>query len=190
MSVDKSIRYYAATGPDNTEDTLQLAKARADALGITNIVVASTRGHTGVKAVNVFKGCTVVVVPHVTGMRGPGVQELSEDLAEQIRAGGGKIVIAAHAFSGVNRAIQTKYNTMYPAGIIAQTLRMFGQGMKVVVEIAAMAVDAGLIPADADVIVIAGTGKGADTAVVMKPDNSRNLFDIAIQEIIAKPHQH
>lgn len=106
MSVDKSIRYYAATGPDNTEDTLQLAKARADALGITNVVVASTRGHTGVKAVNLFTGCTVVIVPHVTGMRGPGVQELSEDLAEQIRADGGKIVIAAYAFSGVNRALQ------------------------------------------------------------------------------------
>ena len=188
MSVDKSIRYYAATGPDNTEDVLQLAKARADALGVTNVVVASTRGHSGVQAVKLFKGCNVVVVPHVTGMRGPGVQELDADLAAQIRAGGGTLVIAAHAFSGVNRAIQAKFNTMYPAGIIAQTLRMFGQGMKVVVEIAAMAVDAGAIPVDEDAIVIAGSGKGADTAVVMRPDNSRNLFDIAIKEIIAKPH--
>lgn len=187
MSVDKSIRYYPAKGPDNTADTLQLAKARADALGITNVVVASTRGHTGVQAVNLFAGCNVVVVPHVTGMRGPGVQELDADLAAQIRAGDGTIVIAAHTFSGVNRAIQAKYDTMYPAGIIAQTLRMFGQGMKVVVEIAAMAVDAGALPADADAIAIAGSGKGADTAVVMRPDNSRNLFNIAIKEIIAKP---
>jgi hypothetical protein len=95
--------------------------------------------------------------------------------------------VAAHTFSGVNRAIQAKFDTMYPAGIIAQTLRLFGQGMKVVVEITAMAADAGVIPIDGDVIAIAGTGKGADTAVVIKPAYSHNIFDMIIREIIAKP---
>ena len=64
---------------------------------------------------------------------------------------------------------------------------MFGSGMKVVVEIAAMATDAGMIPADKDIIVIAGSGRGADTAVVIKPANAHNLFDMVIREIIAKP---
>ncbi len=80
------------------------AKTRADELGVKDIVVASTRGPTGLKAVELFKGYNVVVVPHVTGMREPGTQELGEDYAEKIRAGGGRLVIAAHAFSGVNRA--------------------------------------------------------------------------------------
>ena len=186
MSEEKSIYYFTSPGEANTDVTLAKAKERADELGVTDIVVASTRGNTGLKAVRVFKGRNVVVVPHVTGMRGSGVQELGEDLAEQIKAEGGKIIIAAHTFSGLNRALQAKFNTMYPAGIIAQTLRIFGQGMKVVVEIAAMAVDAGLISSAKDVIVIAGTGKGADTAVVMTPDNSRNLFNIVVKEIIAK----
>jgi hypothetical protein len=97
------------------------------------------------------------------------------------------VVISAHTFSGVNAAIYGKWNTMYPAGIIAQTLRIFGQGMKVVVEIVATAADAGEIPVDKDVIVVAGSGRGADTAVVVKPAESRRLFDIKVKEIIAKP---
>ena len=39
----------------------------------------------------------------------------------------------------------------------------------------------------AHVIVIAGTSKGADTAVVLKPVNSRRIFDTKIRETITKP---
>ncbi len=59
--------------------------------------------------------------------------------------------------------------------------------MKVCVEIAAMAADAGMITPDKDVIVIAGSGRGSDTAVVIRPANSHNLFDTVIKEVIAKP---
>jgi hypothetical protein len=90
-------------------------------------------------------------------------------------------------FSGVDRAIQARFDTVYPVGIIAQTLRMFGQGMKVVAEIVAMAADAGAIPADKDVVAISGTGRGADTAVVISPANAHRFFDMVIKEIIVKP---
>jgi hypothetical protein len=183
----KEILYFESTGEVNTDETLKFAKERADELGIRDVVVASTRGGTGVKAVDLFKGYNVVVVPHVTGLREPGQQELTVENMEKIEEGGGKIVIAAHTFSGVNRAIQAKWDTMYPGGIIAQTLRLFGQGMKVVVEIAAMAADAGAVPADKDVLVVAGSGRGADTVVVMKPANSHRLFDMVVKEIVAKP---
>jgi hypothetical protein len=184
----KEILYFESPGEVNTDETLKIAKERADELGIRDVVVASTRGGTGVKAVELFRGYNVVVVPHVTGQREPGQQELTEENMKKIEKAGGKIVIAAHAFSGVNRAIQAKWETMYPSGIIAQTLRLFGQGMKVVVEIAAMASDAGAIPADKDVLVIAGSSRGADTAVVIKPANSHRLFDMVVKEIIAKPN--
>ena len=184
----KSILYYSSTGEVNTDQTLSEAKHRADELGITDIVVASTRGNTAVKALEVFKDYNLIVVPHVTGLRKPGVQEMSDDVQEKIRTAGGKVVIATHVFSGVDRAIQARFDTVYPAGIIAQTLRMFGQGMKVVVEIVAMASDAGVIPADKDVVAIAGTGRGADTAVVITPANAHRFFDMAIKEIIVKPN--
>jgi len=72
--------------------------------------------------------------------------------------------------------------------VIANTLRIFGQGMKVVTEIALMAADAGLVRTDEDVIAIAGTGRGADTAVVLKPVNTEDFFDLRVKEILCKPH--
>jgi hypothetical protein len=183
----KEVLYHSEPGEANSDETIKIAKERAEELGLKDVIVASTRGFTGVKVVEQFKGYNVVVVPHVTGQRGPGTQELTGENRRRICDGGGKIVIAAHTFSGINRAIQDKWDTMYPAGIIAQTLRMFGEGMKVVVEIASMAADAGVIPVDKDVLVIAGSSRGADTAVVLRPANSHNFFDIVIREIVAKP---
>ena len=187
MSEKKFTLYFSGPGEADTDETFKAAHERAKELGIKDIVVASTRGNTGLKAVEVFKGLNVVVVPHVWGLREPGVQELSDEAAQKIKAAGGKVVVAAHAFSSVNRAIQAKFDTMYPVGIVAQTLRMFGQGMKVVVEITAMAADAGAIPVDRDIIAVAGSGRGADTAVVIKPAYSHTLFDVYVREIIAKP---
>lgn len=179
--------YFTEKGEANTDETLKAAKERADKLGIRNIVVATTRGDTGLKAAEVFKGYNLVIVTHVTGYKGPGLQEVSSETAKKITAAGGKIVTAAHTFSGVDVAIQKKFNTVYPAAIIAQTLRMFGQSMKVCVEITAMAADAGMITPDKDAIAIAGSVRGSDTAVVIKPANSHNLFDTVVKEIIAKP---
>jgi len=187
MTEKKEIIYYPAPGEVNSEETMIAALKRAKELGIKDVVIASTRGSTALKALEVFKGFNIVIVPRAYGMRGPGLQELSDEAAAKIRESGGKIVWAAHAFSGVNAAINAKFNTMYPAGIIAQALRFFGQGMKVVVEITAMAADTGAIPVDRDVIAIAGSSKGADTAVVVKPAYSHTIFDMFIREIIAKP---
>ena len=186
MATKKSITYFPGPG-DHTDETLKLAKERADELGIRDIVVASTEGTTALKAVDVFRGYNVVIVTHVTGYKEPGDQEVSDERARKIRDKGGKIVTAALSFSGVNQAIRQRFDTVYPAGIIAQTLRIFCQGMKVVVEIAAMAADAGQIPADKDVVAIAGSHRGADTAVVVKPANSRVIFDTVVKEIICKP---
>ena len=71
--------------------------------------------------------------------------------------------------------------------IIAYTLRLFGEGTKVAVEIALMASDAGLIPAGEDCISVGGTGRGADTAVLLRADNAQSFFDLKIMEILAKP---
>ncbi len=138
MTTKKSILYFPGPG-DHTDETLKAAKERTDELGIKDIVVSSTEGTTALKAVDVFRSYNVVVVTHVTGYKEVGGQEVSDERAKKIRDGGGKIVTAAHAFSGVDQAIRKKFDTVYPAGIIAQTLRLFSQGMKVVVEITARA---------------------------------------------------
>ena len=185
--MEKIIGYMRSTGEANTETVLGLAKKRAEELGIKDIVVASTRGVTGVKASETLKGFNVIVVTHCTGFSEPGLQRLTEENRKLIERNDARILTSTHAFANVERAIKDKFNTAYPTEIIAQTLRIFCQGMKVVVEIAAMAADAGMIPTDRDVISIAGSSKGADTAVVIRPANTNRIFDMAVREIIAKP---
>jgi hypothetical protein len=64
---------------------------------------------------------------------------------------------------------------------------LFGQGIKVCVEVTIMAADAGLIPMDSEIIAIGGTAWGADAAVVLEPAHMTNFFDLKIKEIIAMP---
>ena len=180
--------YFNNPGGENTEEVLGIARKRAEELGIKTIVIASTSGNTAVRAMDVFQGLRVVVVTHVTGMREPDSQEFTEKNRKKVESKGGKIVTAAHAFSGVNRAVRNKYNMPTLGDIIADTLRIFGKGLKVVCEITMMAVDSGLVCTSEDAIAIGGTGSGADTAVVLRPANSHSFFDLKIKEILCKPH--
>jgi len=138
-------------------------------------------------ALDVFKGYNVVVVTHEAGFREPGKIEMGDETVAEIKKRGGKVLTTVHAFGGVATAVWKKFNTLESGMLIANVLRMFGQGMKVTVEITIMAADAGVLPMDGDVISIAGTGKGLDTAIVVKPAHSRELFDLYVKEIIAKP---
>jgi len=179
--------YFETVGPENTEETLRLAKTRADTLGIRNIVVASATGETGVKASELFKGYNLVVVSHVTGFRKPNHQELLFQNRAIIEKNGGKILTTAHAFGTLGRAVNKKFGTIQVDGIISSVLRLFGQGVKVACEIACMAVDAGLVRTDEEAVCIGGTATGADTALVLQPTNTHTFFDLKIKEIICKP---
>ena len=179
--------YFEKPGPKNTEETLKLAKERAEELGIKNIVVASTTGETGAKASEVFKGYNLVVVTHVTGFTKPNVQQLHPTNRNIIENNGAKILTTAHAFGTLGRAVNKKFGAIQVDGIVSAVLRLFGQGIKVACEISCMAADAGLVRTDEDVIGIGGSGGGADTAVVLKPSNTHAFFDLVIKEIICKP---
>jgi len=179
--------YFAAPGPENTDRTLQLARQRAEELGIRSILVPSTRGETGAKAAAWFAGYNVVVVTHSTGFRGPDTQELTEENRRAILAAGAHILTCTHAFGGVGRAVRRRLNTYQTEEIIAHTLRIFGEGMKVACEITLMAADAGLVRTDEEAIAMGGTGRGVDTAVVLQPAHAQDFFALRIKEIICKP---
>ena len=179
--------YFEKPGRGNMERTLQIAKARAEELGIRTILVATTSGATGVRAAEEFQGFNVVVVTHSTGFKEPNYQELTEENRRAIEAASAKVLTCQHAFGGVGRAVRKKLGTYELEEIIAYTLRIFGEGMKVVCEMAMMTADAGLVRTDEPVIAIAGTGRGADTAVVLRPANAQTFFDMRIMEILCKP---
>ena len=179
--------YFEKPGKQNTARTLEVAKQRADELGIRTVLVASTRGETGVQAAQQFQGYNVVAVTHAAGFSGPNIQQWTEENRSAIKAAGAQVLTCQHAFGGVNRAVRKKMGTYLTNEIIAHTLRIFGEGMKVCVEIALMAADAGLVKVGEPCIAIAGTGWGADTAVVLLPANAQNFFDMRVMEVLAKP---
>ena len=189
--------YFQNPGKENTDYVLRLAKQRADELGIKTIVVASTTGVTAVKAVEAVKNLRVIVVSHSAGFKETNTQEFTEENQKIVRSKGVPIVTAAHAFGGLSRSMRQGFipdarQTYIIGDIVASTLRIFGQGMKVACEITAMAADAGLVRTDEEVISMAGTGaktagRGADTAVVLQPAYSHTFFDMRVKEILCKP---
>ena len=178
-------RYWETSGNSNTTATVEAALSRAKELNIRHLVVASSTGETATHFCHC--GLSVVCVTHHTGFKDPGTNEMPLETRQRLQDSGIQVLTATHLFAGVDRALRLKFGGLYPAEIIACALRMFGQGVKVCVEIALMALDAGLIPAGVDVVAVAGTGHGADTAVVIQPAHSPYLFDTKIREIICKP---
>jgi hypothetical protein len=185
--LERKTVYFEKPGKLNTKALLRIVKKYAESMGVKDIVVASTSGETGAAASKLFKSYNLVVVTHFTGFSEPGVQELEEENRMQILKNRAKLFTGTHALSSAERAIRKAFNTMEVLELIANTLRLLGEGVKVCVEITLMAADAGLIPANRDIIAIAGTGHGADTALLVKPANAGRFFDLKIREVIAKP---
>jgi hypothetical protein len=179
--------YFENPGPQNTEETLKLAKKRAEELDIRNIIVSSTTGETGAKASKVFKGYNLIVVSHVTGFRKPDFQEFLPKNHKIIKNNNAKILTTAHAFGTLGRAVNKKFGTIQVDGIVSTVLRLFGQGVKVACEISCMAADAGLIGTGEETIAVGGTKSGVDTAVILNPTNTHAFFDLRVKEIICKP---
>jgi len=179
--------YFARPGKENTQRTFELGLERVKDLGIKTIVVATTTGETGAKAASFFKGFDVITVTHVHGFRAPDEQELTSENRAAIEKAGARVLTVQHAFGGVNRAVRKKFKTYQLDEIIAHTLRIFGEGMKVVAEMALMTADAGNTRTDTPTLFIAGTGRGADTAAIVLPSNAHTFFDLKILEVICRP---
>jgi hypothetical protein len=181
-------RYFTDPGSHNTDATLEAAKKRAKALNIGKILVSSCSGATARKALDLFgRDFSVIVVTHVTGFKEPDYQELPEQERAYLLGRGAQVLTSQHAFGGVGRAFRNKTGTYQIDEVIAYTLRSFGQGTKVAIEIALMAADAGLIRTDEDIISIGGTARGVDTALVLRGATTHTFFDLKVKEVICKP---
>jgi hypothetical protein len=179
--------YFEGKGKQYTEETLKLAKKRADELGIKNIVIASYTGYAGVLASEMFKDYNLVVSAGMMGFTEPNVHRMIDENRQNIEANGGKIFYHLHSFGGLGRAVKQKFGPIQVDEIIAYTLRLFSQGVKVALEISCMACDAGMIKSEVPCIAIAGSGGGADTAVVLIPANTHRFFDTKVLEVLCKP---
>jgi hypothetical protein len=178
--------YFQNEGRENTVDTIHAALQAASERGIHDIVVASSTGSTARLLLH-EAGLNRVVVTHVHGYPKPGESELSDETRAELTKAGIHVLSTSHALSGAERGLSSKFGGVYPVEIIAHSLRFFGQGTKVAVEVAVMALDAGLIPYAKPVISVGGTESGADTALVVVPAYSARILESRVREIICKP---
>ena len=192
--MENKITYFEEIKKENTAQTFKTALQRGNELGIKTFVVASTSGWTGVQAMKAFEGMNLIVVSSCYGAREPDKWSFTDENLKLLKGKGIPILTAAHAFGGITRAMNQMNITEAPytyviGDIVANTLRMFGQGVKVACEIACMATDAGLVHSKEDIISMGGSGRvgGADVAVVLTPANSHRLFETRIKEILCKP---
>jgi hypothetical protein len=188
LFIDFPCRYFTKPGKQNTKDLLDAVARRAKELAINKILIATCSGQTALAARKVVDpSIKIIAVTHYTGFEKPNHQELTAADRSKIESQGIAILTCQHAFGGVGRGIRRKLATYQVDEIMAYTLRTFGQGTKVAMELALMAADAGLVRTDEDVISIGGTSEGADTALVLQPANTSSVFDLRVREIIAKP---
>lgn len=180
--MESRIVYFEDRKSENTETTFQLVRERFNNSGIKKLVIASTTGATARKAAEFFKdaGVKLIVVPHQFDFRRK-VNPFPPELVESLRDSGHEVHFGTMLFHTDNF-----YESKAPT-LMANILRCFSQGFKVCFEIVLMVTDAGLVTSGEKVIVIAGTARGSDTALVMQAASTQHLRRLRVHEILCKP---
>ncbi len=189
MAIQKTVTYFEKPGPENTEACLNIVKDQIKEYGYKHLVVASTTGSTGQLFAEALKdsGINIIIVTHSYGFKDPNTFELTEEARERIIKAGAKIYTGTMITHTLETSLAKSFSGVYPTLLVAQTLRRFGEGVKVCCEIVMMAADAGLIPEDEEILSVAGTGRGADTVALLKSAVSKRFLNLRVLEILAKP---
>ena len=193
MAKVEEITYFDDAGKwkQNTAAVVDVVACELKSSRIRHVVTATCTGYTGAQFAPVAEGNPKVSFVGV-GMA-PAIDKMY-DVKWNARYGkimeqaGVQFIRGTHVLTGgVDRALREQFQGYPPGAVMAQTLYLFSQGMKVCVEIIAMACDAGLLPEGKQVISCGGTGNGCDTAIVTTSAASANLFKMKIHRVLAMP---
>ncbi|MGO9566406.1 MAG: hypothetical protein ACLP5H_02585, partial [Desulfomonilaceae bacterium] len=132
--------YFTEPGSRNTSMVLDSVRRRSQQLSIKTVLVASVSGQSALKARAVLDPATkIIAVSHVTGFTEPNQQEMPQEVRQELISTDVTVLTAQHAFGGVGRGIRKRLGSYQVDEIIAYTLRIFGNGTKVAIELALMA---------------------------------------------------
>ena len=162
------IVYFDKTGKENTRETLDVVKKKALQLGIKKVLIASTTGYTALCAAEAFQSTGVDIVAVGIDTYGWSQEEAKRKELE-------------------SKGIRLVPCSIYFNDEVSNILRCFSQGVKVAVEIAVMAAEAGAVQESDRVIAVAGTGFGADTSLLLKPARKRTINKLEIYKILCMP---
>jgi len=198
LGQSRSIFYFDVCGQVNTEKTLELAVQRAHELGIKKVIVASETGLSALKAVEALRdsGISLIVVTSAAGTKVEktvigdlkiGIPD--KTVWDRLKENGAQIVRATDPLYNIGAALE-HHGTPTLATFIRLILRTISSGTAVCVGVTLMATDNGIVNEGEEVVAIAGSWVGLDTALVLQAANSVNFFKkgaVQIKEIICKP---
>ena len=189
------VYYFQEPGEQNTDFVIEAVKKYIEKNGRKDIVVASTSGKTALKFANAIRNTRIICVSESAYRKEWGYEypcinpKIKEELEKM-----GVIVIDRTPYILHGSVYElSNYNFPTPETIFKDTLYAFGQGMKVAVEVVIIAVEHGILEPFKDVIGVGGSGRGADTAIVLRSTYSGTVFSkdkekrLEIREIIAMP---
>jgi uncharacterized protein len=180
---------FEKPGEQNTQVCIDMVDKYIKEHGLTYVVIASTTGKTALSFYRCLKetSAKLVIVTHSIGFKEPGKDEFDQDTRKHLVQEGVPLYTGTILTHSIEKSLMDDFHGIYPGYIIANTLRRFGEGTKVAVEIVMEASDAGLVPEDAEVLSVAGTGHGSDTVLLIKAKPSKRFLNLEVLEILARP---
>lgn len=180
----RKIIYFETPGPHNTDKVVEAVKERIGEGDVKHVIVASITGRTALKVAEGLKGTAVSVVcvsgcPSWLVMHSveyPFVRGETREKLERLN-----VVIVDKTPSTMSGDTLdyglARYGYIPASWVVAETLEAVGgYGLKTAVEAILMATDCTAMPPSTNVISVAGTDRGADTAIVAKSTYSPWMF--------------
>ena len=184
------MKAFAKPGRENTQEAAELAVREAKQRGL-DLLMASTRGLSIPVVLEEAKKQDyqgrIIAVTHAYGFGEKNTIEIDDEFRKEMTEKGVIFVTGTHALSAGERGMSKVFKGVYPLEIVAYTLRMFGQGTKVCVEMALMAADQGVVREGEPIMCLAGSAGGEDTVAIVTPAASNRLFELKVNEVLAKP---
>jgi hypothetical protein len=117
-----------------------------------------------------------------------GITQENRDRLDRLKI---KIVQGTIPLFGPTFSMRLHLNKTTDLDVMAKTLELISTGTLVCLECVLMSVDAGVVPEGEEVVALAGTERGLDTAWVIRASASHNLFHpvkgARFVELLAKP---
>ena len=199
--VKRTVEFFSRPGKGNTDATLEAVQAYLKESGTpAPVIVASISGRTALKARETISDASIPILC-VTGA--PCWQNLPdisfplicEETRKELHSADVSIVDSVpSSLSDTIEFSYARYGYRSPTWMFVETLlAVGGYGLKTAVECIFMATDGGHIPPFIEVVAVAGSDKGADTAIVARSSFSSTVFSsdpnkrFVIHEILAMP---
>lgn len=199
--IERKVLYFKTPGPHNTSNVINAVKERVKKGDVKYAVVASISGKAALKVAEELKDSDLSLIcvsgfpgwRTIHGIKYPFVKGKIRKRLESLNVAIVDKVPSSLSGDTTDYGL-ARYGYVPASWVVAETLEAVGgYGLKTAVEAILMATDCDAIPPFNDVISIAGTDKGADTAIVAKSTFSPSMFSgdsaerFQILEIIAMP---